>query len=284
MDELRRAIMTTSCRDCDPISKVPEAGKIKEMNGVAVQLMHNGLKVVAGGYHGDWMAQIIRGLRGHHEPQEEMIFHELLRYVRHGTRIVELGCFWAYYTLWYLHDVPGSDAICVEPDPVSFAVGKHNAALNGLEGRIQFHEAWVSDRTDPITLKVESTREARTLPGLNMGALLDLGNQMPIELLHIDTQGAETPFLSSIEPAHASMLRFLVVSTHHRSISGEQDTHGRCLDLLRALGAHVLIEHDVQESFSGDGLIVASMIESDLAIAFPPISRNVAARSLFPVR
>ena len=69
--ELRRATMTISCRDAEAIPKVPNAGAVEVLDGTPVQIMHNGLKVLYGGYHGDWMANIIHGLRGHHEPQEE---------------------------------------------------------------------------------------------------------------------------------------------------------------------------------------------------------------------
>ncbi len=86
--------------------------------------MHDGTKVVAGGYHGDWMADIIRSLNGHHEPQEELLFHHLLRYVRQRSTFVELGAFWAYYTNWYLGAVPFSRAVCIEPDAINMRVGQ----------------------------------------------------------------------------------------------------------------------------------------------------------------
>jgi len=94
--------MTVSCRDCDAIPKVDRAGEVFEYRGETVQLMHNGVKVVAGGYHGDWMSQIINRLRGHHEPQEELIFHEIMKYIPASATMIELGGFWSYYSLWFL--------------------------------------------------------------------------------------------------------------------------------------------------------------------------------------
>jgi hypothetical protein len=87
---LRRASLTISCRDAELIPKVANAGAVEMMGGKPVQIMHNGLKVMYGGYHGDWMATVIHGLRGHHEPKEERAFHEILRYWRPKTSIVEL--------------------------------------------------------------------------------------------------------------------------------------------------------------------------------------------------
>lgn len=284
MDVLERAVMTVSCRDSDTIPKVADAGQIREEGGSRVQIMHNGLKVAAGGYHGDWMAQVIRGLRGHHEPQEELVYYHLLRYVRHGALMVELASFWAYYTLWFLREIPDSTAICIEPDPANIEVGKRNALLNSVTQRIRFVEAWVGgeERASHRAL-CESTGSPRDLPCLNMDSLLRMVELRTIELLHVDAQGAELPFLRSLETAvQEQRIRFLVTSTHHSSISGSPTTHEDCLRELERLGAVILTEHSIQESFSGDGLIAASFLACDRRIRIPEISRNRAASSMFP--
>jgi FkbM family methyltransferase len=276
--------MTIQCRDCDAVPKVPDAGQVVTIGNETVQVMHNGLKVVAGGYHGDWMAHIIRGLKGHHEPQEELVFHALLRYTRHNSLFVELGAFWAYYSMWYLKEIPGSEAICVEPDPLHIEIGKANARLNDLADRATFTEAWVGGSALPdVEFRCETTQQMRALPMLNMPAVLDLANGRSVEFLHIDVQGAELAFINSMEQAVSEgRLRFLMVSTHHRAISGSATTHQDCLAAIRGMGGHVLCEHDIQQSFSGDGLIAASFFPQDAQLILPAISRNEAARSLFP--
>lgn len=283
-DNLPRTLMTIGCRDCDAIPKVADAGRIVRGPDGDVQIMHNGLRVVAGGYHGDWMAQIIRALRGHHEPQEERVFHALLDFVRHGSLIVELGAFWSYYTLWYLTEIPGSNAICVEPDPSNFEVGRRNIALNGATERVRQVAAWVGGSAlDRASFVCETAQAPRELPMVDMNAVAALAEGRVIELLHMDVQGFELPFIRSMTKAVADRkLRFVVVSTHHGSISGSATTHADCIKAIEALGGHVLVEHDVQESFSGDGLIVASFLPHDRALSLPEISRNEAARSLFP--
>jgi FkbM family methyltransferase len=284
MDVLERAVMTVGCRDSDAIPKVADAGQIREERGLRVQIMHNGLKVLAGGYHGDWMAQVIRGLRGHHEPQEELVYHHVLRYVRHGSLMVELASFWAYYTLWYLREVPDSTAICVEPDPTNIEVGKRNVELNLCTERVRFIEAWVGgDESESHEAVCESTGRPRALPCFNMNSLLPLAESRPIEVLHVDAQGAEFNFLRSMGAAvRQQRIRFLVASTHHSSISGSPTTHEDCLREVERMGAVILVEHSVQESFSGDGLIVASFLPCDRRIGVPEISRNRAASSMFP--
>jgi len=78
-----RIRMTTSCTDCEAIPKVANAGQIivQADQSQSYQLMHNGVCVIAGGYFDLWMAVIIQTLKGHHEPQEEKAFHEILKHI-----------------------------------------------------------------------------------------------------------------------------------------------------------------------------------------------------------
>jgi FkbM family methyltransferase len=278
----RRVAMTIACRDADPIPKVPRAGEVFEHQGRLVQLMHEGTLVEAGGYHGDWMTRIIRGLRGHHEPQEELLFHHLVARCRPATTIVEVGAFWAFYTNWYLGAVTGASALCVEPDANNMACGQRNLALNRRSA------TWINacvgrDHAEAVDIRRESDGAAVSVPCHSLDSLLDLIGRRPVEMLHVDCQGAELPLLESLgRAAQEGLLRFVMMSTHHASISGSPTTHQDCLRQLEHLGATILCEHTVEESFSGDGLIVASFHVADAAIALPAIRRNEPRRSLFP--
>lgn len=75
-------------------------------------------------------------------------------------------------------------------------------------------------------------------------------------------------------------MRFLIVSTHHHSISGDPLTHQRALALLIDTGAHVISEHSVNESFSGDGLIAVSFDDRDRDFVVP-VSHARSKDSLF---
>lgn len=283
MNELERTLMTIGCRDTDVIPKVPGAGSMVQEGEHLMQVMHNGLRVQAGGYYGEWMAQIIRGLQGHHEPQEELVFHHLLRYVRHGTRMAELGSFWAYYTLWFLKEIPRSNALCIEPDPYNLSVGKQNVWLNQMTERVVFKNAWIGGEANAaISAATENSAGEVQLPVMNMASVLDSFAGQPIELLHMDIQGAELAFLGSMPAAvEKKLLRFVMVSTHNSAISGSKTTHPDCVDALRLMGANILVEHDVIESYSGDGMVLASFYPEDAALNFPEISRNRAQTSLF---
>jgi hypothetical protein len=131
MDNAARTEMTVGCRDCDAIPKVPDSGKVVSLDGIRVQIMHNGLRMVAGGYYGDWMTSIIERLRGHHEPQEEAVFNEILKHVPPTATMLELGGFWSYYSLWFKSQHSQQrQAYVIEPDPNHLAIGRANAALN----------------------------------------------------------------------------------------------------------------------------------------------------------
>ena len=259
-----RIAVTLACRDSDPIPKARDAGRIFELDGERVQVMHDGTLVLADSYCGAWMSRIIAGLHGHHEPQEELLFHALLAHVRPGTLVVELGAYWAFYTNWYLGAVPGSRAVCIEPEPAHLEIGRRNLALNGREAQL----------IRAVVGEVQRPAGDDGLECLDMPALEERIEHEPIELLHMDVQGAEAGFIRSLRrSAAAERVRFLVVSTHHVSISGSASTHDDCLEELRSQGAVILAEHSVAESFSGDGLIVASFDPRDRWLRPPPMSR-----------
>ncbi len=268
--------MTIACRDAEAIPKAEHAGRIVTRDGLRLQVMHDGTLVRAGGCHGPWMEQIIRELRGHLEPQAELVFHHLLRHCRHGTTFVDLGAKWARYTNWYLGAVPGSTAVCVEPDAGAMKCGEENLSFNGRSA------IWVNASVSGTASTVAAVARVPGLPCHTLDSLLDLVGARPIEILRLDVEGGEYPFLTTFGRAVAAgLLRFVVVATHHVSISGSGTTHGDCLRLLASLGATILAEHTVEESFSGDGLVVASFFPSDAALPMPAVSLNNAAGSLY---
>lgn len=262
-EETTRIELTCSCHDTDGLPKVAGAGEVHD----GVQLMHNGVRVVAGGYYGDWMVEVIRRLRGHHEPQEELAVNAVLERLAHtaGPRpvVMEVGAFWAYYTVWALHRLPGARAFLVEPDPGYLEVGRRNLELNGMTGT--FLQAAVgADRRAPEPFECESDGVVRRVGVEGLRSLYERFGLDRVDLLLVDVQGAETPLLEAArEMLAAGAVRFLVLSTHHEVISGDPRTHDRCREVLEAAGAHVVCEHTPGESVSGDGLIVASFAAAD---------------------
>jgi FkbM family methyltransferase len=281
LDNTARADMTASCRDCELIPKVRNAGNVVSFEGKQVQIMHNGVRVIAGGYYGDWMTGVIERLQGHHEPQEEAVFYEILKHLAPQATMLELGGFWSYYSLWFKSEHGDHrQAYVVEPDPHHIAVGRANAALNHTE--ITFVQSSVG--AEPIaaaTFKTESAGNIR-IPQISIATFLREHRISKLDILHCDTQGAETDIIRSCESLfRGHVVRFGVFSTHSHHISGDPLTHQRCLAMLKDFGGQILAEHDVHESFSGDGLIAAYFGVEPIAWNEPPISRNRYSTSLF---
>jgi FkbM family methyltransferase len=285
---VQRVRTTVSCLDCDDIEKVAGAGQIREQDGTRVQLMHNGVVVEAGGYHGDWMSEIIRVLHGHHEPQEELVFHRIIERLRRDAEVgsvptmIEFGSFWSYYTLWFCVAFPRGRAVALEPDPNNLALGRRNAALNGVSERITFVHAAIGDPPgQSIMMATESDGQERETPTHDLASLMAATQLDHVDLILCDVQGAETILLRrAAADFEAGRVRFMLVSTHHHAISGDPLTHQSALTLLRAAGAHVIAEHTANESFSGDGLIAVSFDERDRDLVVA-ISHSRAVDSLF---
>ena len=278
-----RIALTTACRDADDLPKVPNAGAVVDGPDGPVQVMASGVRVVAGCYYGDWMTEIIRELRGHHEPQEEVVFHQMVeRLVADTDRpvMVELGAFWAYYSLWLLERAPEARSVLVEPDPQNLAAGRRNFAVNDRTG--EFVQAAVGRAAaPPAPFVCESDGRTHDVETVSLASVVSRFDLPRIDVLLVDVQGAETALIEGgLDLLRSGVVRFALVSTHHHSISGDPLTHQRCVDLLVGAGGHVIAEHTVAESFSGDGLVAVSFDERDRDLRVE-LSRARVGASLF---
>jgi FkbM family methyltransferase len=279
----QRVLMTISCKDADRLPKVQGAGDVFELDGTCVQRMHNGVLIEEGCYYGPWMTEIIRELRGHHEPQEEVVFHEVLERLvatEPTASMIELGSFWAYYSMWFHQRTNGNRIVALEPDPSYLEVGRRNFALNGMNA-IFLHGA-VGDRPGQTSaFTTESTGESIEVLQYDLNSLMKETKLDRVGLLMVDIQGFETLLIDrAVDLFSTGTIRFLIVSTHHHQISGNALTHQQALERLKGCGAHVIAEHTVGESYSGDGLIAVSFDERDRDMSVA-ISHARAKESLF---
>jgi FkbM family methyltransferase len=275
----RRIAITTRCTDARVIPKQPGAGSIRAADPWPVQVMHNGVLVARDGYYGPWMTRIIERLEGHHEPQEEVVFHEILASLPDASTMLELGASWAYYSLWFLQRFPHARTILVEPDPHCLAIGQYNYALNGRAGR--FIQAAVADRPgDAAAFLCDTDGTVRHVPRVSVDSLVAQEGCDRIDVLLADIQGAELAMLEGArETLRRGKISTLIVSTHDRMISGDFLMHDKCLAWIMDQGGRIIAEHSVEESFSGDGLIAAAF--DDRCPITVAVSRNRAVDSLF---
>ncbi len=265
MDENQRVEMTVSCKDVNYIKKHKDAGKIKKINGKDVQVMHNGMLVALGGYHGEWMSKIIKKLKGHHEPQEEKVFYEILKRIGSNATMIELGSFWSFYSIWFNMQIKNAKNLCCEPDPNNLDVGKRNAELNNIKDIEFIRSCAGSNDGEMVDIEMESdSLNKATVQTRTVDSLIKEKGWEKLDILHMDVQGFEySALLGAVKSIKAKKIRFAFISTHHYYFSDNPNTHNECIELIKSNGGHIISAHNVLESFSGDGLIVASFYDED---------------------
>lgn len=238
---LRRVIGTINGDDADDIPKVEGAGEIFEEEGVRYQLMHNGVKVLERCYYGAWMTDIIYALRGHHEPQEEKVFHEVLKWIPKGATMLELGAYWCYYSLWFSTVILDANNYVMEPHAENLEVGKKNFKLN--HKKAHFLNAY---------LGLTSLGKFMGVRRLSVDEFLNENKIDQLAILHADIQGGEHDMLlSSVEAIKMKKIDYFFISTHGSKV------HKACRDFLLMSDYMIIAEHEKHQSCSGDGLIVA---------------------------
>jgi len=225
------------CRDCDSIPKVDFAGEIVS----DFQIMHNGLKIIKGCYHEEWMSEIISACRGHHEPQEERAFHEVLKHIANNAVMIELGSFWAYYSMWFNQSVLNAKNYLIDIDEPTLNVGKLNFGVNNMSGNFYID----------------------SVPNFKLENFLKTNNIEFVDILHVDIQGWEYHMLLDSQTS-LDKIGYFFISTHtdqfntgHHWGSPKEKLHESCLEFLLDNNYIILCEHNMSESFSHDGLIVA---------------------------
>lgn len=248
--ERLRINLALSCRDSESIPKVDMAGQYVG-DEHEMQVMHNGIRIKRGSYHGEWMSEIIQKLHGHHEPQEEKVFAEVLKHIDSGNEavMVELGSFWAYYSMWFQQQIPGAKSFMVEPNSSKLDIGKAHFKLNNFEG--VFLRGFVGSEPKLTSTFIDWDGKESQIEEITIDSLMQKQSIDSIDILHADVQGAEYDMLKgSINALSNNNIKYLFISTH-----GHQ--HRRCLRYLKKFGYRIIAQHSVLESYSGDGLIVA---------------------------
>jgi len=212
------------------------AGKIE--NGY--QIMHNGQKIICGSYYGNDVTKMLIANKGVHEPQEERVFGEVLKDLGQNSIMVELGSYWAFYSMWFLQKNPNGKSILYEPSLENMKFGEENFKLNGLKG--DFNQAFVSSNIDlntsPCTVNLPYIFEQKKIKFL--------------DILHSDIQGFELELLEGGRDILAEgKVGYLFISTHSNEI------HSKCLKIIMECGFILISEANLDESFSYDGIIVA---------------------------
>ena len=238
--------------DVQSIEKVPNAGEIILKGGEEWQVMFNGLRMKRSGYYGDWMSELIQKLQGHHEPQEERVFHEIINHLKNPESMIELGAYWGWYSLWFKSRFPHAKVIVSEPDPSNLAIAAENAKENNLEIHAELGAVAPSHMID-CNGKTKVDNDFFSVPALTVEKLMEQYKIENLTILHSDIQGAEFTMLEDAKSLlEARRIDYLLISTHWDSM------HEKCMSLLESCGYLIIASHTLDESHSFDGLIAAA--------------------------
>lgn len=222
--------------DNEKIHRNENAGKIIGR----VQVMHNGVEIRIGSYYGNesaiaGMHEMLKLSKGVHEPQEEFVFQEILKTMRNGALMVELGAYWSFYSLWFNKCVPEAKNYMIEPDARCLYSGKRNFKLNKAKG--VFIQKKIDSFSDKHTICIDDFMLEHNITRIN--------------LLHSDIQGFELAMLQGANRAiHNKLVDYIFISTH------SDELHSKCKEFLIERDYYLVAEADMLNTFSYDGLLV----------------------------
>jgi hypothetical protein len=236
------------------IERVPMAGVVR---GNEV-FLHNGNRVPTVGddaYYGGFSELLIVN-RGVHEPLEEFVFQETLKRLREDPVMIELGAYWAHYSMWLKKARPRATPIMVEPEPVHLAAGRSNFRRNGFEGE------FIGAAVVKGQFEIDRFFADRNLPRL--------------DILHADIQSFEVQMLEGASATLANAkVDYLFISTH------SQQLHDTVVKTLAGHRYRIEVSSDVDDdTTSFDGFVFASSpVARQIFREFVPFGRTKIIQS-----
>lgn len=205
-----------------------DAGKIED-NCV---IMHNGIKVIKDGYYGSFSNILVQN-KGCHEPAEERMFDLVLKYIPKNAVMIELGSYWAFYTIWFNKIIENAKNYCIEPELDNINLGKKNCEINNVTA--DFTQGFIGKNY------------------INVYDFIKNKHIDYIDLLHSDIQGYEFEMLEGIkELLLQNKIGYLFISTH------SEELHTNCTNFLENNNYRIIASANYDtETFCMDGIIVA---------------------------
>jgi hypothetical protein len=227
------------------IERDPRAGTVED----GAVWLHNGNRVPVDCYYGRF-SEILTINRGVHEPLEEFVFQQVMRLMPADPTMLELGAYWAHYSMWMKRKRSTAKVFMVEPDLVNLEVGRVNFALNCFDGTFILAKVGHDD------FQVDRFMNSQGYPQLT--------------ILHSDIQGFESEMLDGCaETLSRGLIDYAFVSTHSQTL------HAEVIDKLTTSGMRVEVSADFEnETTSCDGLVFASRSSLPAVFSeFAPIGR-----------
>lgn len=221
------------------IPKHPDAGRVLRRRLV----MHNGVKVLPTAYYGYQFLARSRKTLTVDEPQEERLFGDLLRQLPPGSTMLELGSFWAFYSLWFHAVVPQARNYMVEPVLKNLSYGKTNFEINGFTTDTTFVRAFVD----------AGPGVSEGIPVISVDSFCQDRGIRHLTVLHSDIQGFEARMLDgAADMLAAQRIDYIFISTHSNAL------HSECVSKLQAHNYRLVSDANLDEAYQADGVIFAA--------------------------
>mgnify|MGYP001311808076 CR=1 FL=1 len=217
--------------------------------------LHNSIKVPLSGvssYCGDF-SQVLVLNRGVHEPLEEFCFQETLKKIKDQKPLmIELGSYWAHYSMWFQKQFPEGDCFMVEPKSKNLEAGRANfLANNFLNGH------FILSKVSNDGLKIDTFYKEKKFD--------------EVTILHCDIDGFELEMLDGAKSFLAAQTaKYIFLSTHGQPI------HEEAIKKLESYGYIIEVSSDFDNhSTSFDGFILATAPSSERIFKnFKPFGRS----------
>jgi hypothetical protein len=216
------------------IKRVPDAGYIDRDDCV---ILHNGNRVPFRGHlaYYDNFSDILIINRGVHEPLEEYCFQVMLTKIEtESPKMVELGSYWAHYSMWLMKQFPKAKCFMVEPSQKNMECGENNFKLNHYNGE------FLREHVGSTGFQLDKFTSARKITSL--------------DVLHSDIQGYEIDMLQGASTFLAERrANYVLISTHSETI------HSSVLETLASYGYRIEVSSGYDtHTTSTDGFVLAS--------------------------
>ena len=200
--------------------------------------MHNALLIETLSYYGYPVLQMLVKSKGIHEPQEEYAFQEVLKVMKPGSTMLELGAYWSFYSMWFNQQVAEAKNYMIEPWEIHHGI--KNFEINKMKG--DFSQYYISDKPG----KHEDGTDI-----INIDTYIEQKSIDFLDILHSDIQGQELEMLHGAKKLlNDKKVGYIFVSTHSNEL------HKDCSDFLKDLGYTLVCSADKDQTFSYDGLLV----------------------------
>jgi len=164
--------------------------------------------------------------------------------------MMELGSYWAHYSMWFLKAKTSGKSFCIEPQVPLLEIGKNNFKINNFEGTHLNSSIGINqDNLENIFLRHHLDK---------------------IDILHSDIQGAEVEMLHGAKSLlRERKIEYFFISTHSENL------HNQVIHMLQEFEYRIEISSPFDlHTTSYDGLIVASSPDAKTIFeSFVPLGR-----------